>query len=79
MRILPKNRNEKIKITNLKSGKFLIKSNRTHCLSYFFGARLFNGDLLEYKNILNNQVFTFKNETWLIEIITKSEASDLVY
>ena len=79
MRILPKNKNERLKITNLNTQKFLIKSNRSHCLSYFQNARLFNGEPLTYADIKNNQVFKFKNDTWLIEIITKSEADALKY
>ena len=76
---IPTERGTRVKITNLKSGKFLLKHDKNHCLHYFFGARLFNGELLTYADILHNQVFTFKNETWLIEIISKSEADALIY
>lgn len=79
MRMLPKKRNERIKITQLKSGNFLIKHDRTHCLHYFWGAILINGEPLEYKNITHNQVFKWRDEKYLIELITKDEASDLVY
>ena len=74
MRILPKNKNERLKITNLRTQKYILKHDKNHCLSYFFYAKLFGSDeQLKYGDIKNNQVFKFKNDTWLIEIITKSE------
>lgn len=79
MRILPTEKNNRIKITNLSTQKYIIKYNKNHLIHYFFGATLINGELLEYKNISHNQVFTFRDEKYLIELITKDEASDLVY
>lgn len=76
---LPTERDKRIKVTNLSTQKFIVKRNKTHFLNYFFRARLINGELLERRDVKNNQVFKFKNSTWLIEIISKSEALDLVY
>ena len=80
MRNLPAEKNNRIKITNLNTQKFLVKHDINHFLHYFFGARLFGSDEpLKYGDVRNNQVFQFKNETYLIEILHKDEASDLVY
>lgn len=77
---LPTNRDKRIKITNLSSQKFILKHDITHFLHYFWGASLFGSEEpLKYGDVKDNQVFKFKGETYLIEIITKSDASDLVY
>lgn len=75
----PTERGTRLKITNLTTGKYIIKYNKNHCLAYFFYATLINGELLEYKNISHNQVFKFKGDTYLIEIISKDDACELVY
>ena len=80
MRIFPTEKNNRIKITNLSTQKFLIKHDVTHFLHYFWGACLINtSEPMKYGDVKNNQVFKWRGETLLIEIITKSDASDLVY
>lgn len=76
---IPTEKNTRLKITNLMTQKYIIKYNKNHLLAYFFYARLINGEPLTYSDITHNQVFKFKNSTWLIEIISKDEASDLIY